>query len=115
MVTKLQNIPPASALYPSSPRTEKPAEAPVPKVAAPMVADGWGTEQVKPYSPEKNEVIRAFETVATTDVPAPPKRNAGDLFIDALKAANKVIEAVDKKLEGPRPREKHSPNFPFHF
>ena len=52
--------------------------------------------------------------MATTDVPPPPKRSVGDLFIDAIKAANTAIETVDKKLAGP-PREKHSPNFPFHF
>ena len=116
MVTKLQNIPPASSLYPSSPRTEKPAEAPAPKAAAPVARDGWDTEQVLPYPTDRNGISRAFETVATTDVPPTPKRNAGDVFIDAIKGLNKVIEAVDKKLAGPEPRkERHSPNFPFHF
>ncbi|MBM4380464.1 MAG: hypothetical protein FJ086_14410 [Deltaproteobacteria bacterium] len=77
MTTKLQNFTPASALYPSSPRTEQPAAAPAPKAPAPVAADGWGTEQVRPCSPEKNEVIRAFEAVASSDVLAKPRRNLG--------------------------------------
>jgi len=97
------------ALYPSSPRTEQPAAAPAAKAPVPVAADGWGTEQVMPYPPERNGGIRAFETVATTDVPATPRRNAGDLFVDAVSGANKVLEAVAKKLEGPAPRLIRSP------